>query len=184
MRIKAIRILLSLLVVLLCFVIFKQGLRIEVLESTIAELKIPKPLQTGLAVPDFRVKDLAGRDYAITFGPSSRAKVIYAFRPSCGWCRQNSNRINWLASHIATRYDVIGLALDRDGLSQFLKSHHMSFPVYTDVPASAIQSYQLTGVPETIVVSGEGIVMGSWIGAYENPLRPLVESFFSVQLPS
>jgi peroxiredoxin len=88
-----------------------------------------------------------------------------------------------LTDQIKEQYEVIGIALDKTGLPAFVREHNIDFPVFTDLPPSIIEAYHLGSTPETIVVSAQGIVQKTWMGAYSGPLQLAVEAFFSVNLP-
>ncbi|MGI9074294.1 MAG: peroxiredoxin family protein [Bryobacteraceae bacterium] len=88
-----------------------------------------------------------------------------------------------LTERVAGRFRVIGISLSEDGLSDFVASHGMEFPVYSGLSRSAIDAYQLGTTPETIVVSPNGVVLGSWDGAYTTATKPALERFFAISFP-
>jgi peroxiredoxin len=174
----------SVLGITLAFVIVLQAKRIQTLENLLGGTQNESNLPEGMRLPDFHARDLTGKERTLTYGiPGAKPKVLYIFRPSCVWCQRNGKSINALTEQIKNRYEIIGIALDETGLQEFVREHQIKFPVYTDLPPSAIEAYRLGGTPETIVVSSEGIVQKAWMGGYSGPLQSAVEAFFSARLP-
>ena len=64
-----------------------------------------------------------------------------------------------------------------------MTSHGMDFPVYSGLSPSAMDSYRLGTTPETIVVSPNGAVLGTWDGAYTAGTKAALERFFAISLP-
>jgi hypothetical protein len=164
-------------------VISHQGQRILSLEGALnPQVGL---LPSGFAFDPIQVRDLAGKAHSIQFDkPNSKPMVLYILRPDCVWCQRNSQNIAMLASHLKSKYDFIGLSLASEGLEEFIRREDIRFPVYSDIPSSALIRYRLGGTPETIVVY-QGKVVKSWAGAYiQDPIKSDVEEFFSVRLPS
>jgi hypothetical protein len=59
----------------------------------------------------------------------------------------------------------------------------MSFPVYSGLSHSTIETYHLATTPETIVISPTGEVLGDWQGAYTGATKTAVERFFNISFP-
>jgi peroxiredoxin len=169
------------LLVLALVIIAIQGHRIMVLTEG--------PSQTAGLVPGARVSgfdafDVFGTKATIAYDPSDlRPTVLYVFSPSCIWCARNAAAIGKITSELSNRYRIIGLSLDSENLALYISDHKMAFPVYTNLPDSVIDSYQLGPTPTTIVIAPNGRVLKTWVGAYTGPTQSSVESFFSIKLP-
>jgi hypothetical protein len=164
-------------------VISHQGQRILSLESELnPQVGL---LPSGFAFDPIEVRDLAGKAHSIQFDkPNSKPMVLYILRPDCVWCQRNSQNIAMLASQLQSKYDFIGLSLANEGLEEFIRREAIRFPVYSDIPSSALIRYWLGGTPETIVVH-KGKVVKTWAGAYiGDPVKSEVEKFFAVRLPA
>jgi hypothetical protein len=80
----------------------------------------PGVAQAGQIAPDLRVRGLDGSWVTLRLGSrSAKPHVLYVFRPSCGWCRQDVDAVNSLVAQISGRYDVVGLSLSSAGLGEF-----------------------------------------------------------------
>jgi len=165
-------------------IVVQQGRRINQLESAFNESEVRGPLAEGMAVPGFKVKDLAGQEQEFQFARTrQKPLLIYVFKPSCKWCQLNTNNFNGLADQIQQRYETIGLSLDAENLPEYLQEHPLKAKIYTGVSGDMRSSYHLGSTPETIVVSVNGVVIKSWVGTYGNPLlRPVIERFFSARV--
>ena len=84
---------------------------------------------------------------------------------------------------VSGRYRIVGISLTQEGLSDFVASHGMTFPVYSGLSPSMIKTYRLGSTPETIVVSPKGVVLGSWNGAYVGGTKAAVERFSQSVFP-
>jgi peroxiredoxin len=158
--------------------------RIIVLQTGLEKHSVQGTLPLGSQVPsEFSARDLDGRMVTIRFTTSPVPTVLYVFRPSCVWCRRNSESIKALAQGTAGRYKLIGLSLAKTGLTEFVKEHDFQFPVYSDVPPAFTETLKLRVTPETLVISPSGSVLENWTGAYTGILKSLTENFFSIHLP-
>jgi peroxiredoxin len=134
-------------------------------------------LSAGMRIPDLRARDGQGREFTLRFD-SSRPTVLYAFSPSCVWCRRNAEKFNSLAAQASGRYRFVGLALNGRGLQKFVTEHGLKVPVYEALDAPGFSS-----TPQTVVVSPEGGIMATWSGAFLGATKTEVERFFGVHLP-
>ena len=139
-------------------------------------------VREGLQVPDTDALDLSGKRAVVSYGATSQPTVIYVFRPGCLWCERNEKAVNSFAKQISNRYRIIGLSLSDDGLTDFLKAHPVSFPVYHSPSPSLTASLNLGTTPETIAVSPTGRVLASWNGTYLGATQSGIERFFSISL--
>ncbi|MBV8842030.1 MAG: redoxin domain-containing protein [Bryobacterales bacterium] len=160
-----------------------QGRRVLSLEDSAANSPGDSTAPPDSTVPPFEVSDLSGVSYPIEYDGRGLPKVLYIFSPSCSWCVRNTNAANSLKAQISTRYEVIGLSLQRDRLPDFLKHHQLDFSVYTGLSEATRVAYRLGPTPTTIVVAADGTVLKSWTGAYVGATKSLVESYFGIHLP-
>ncbi len=165
-------------------VIVRQGQRILKLEMSLEHSPGAK-LPAGSELGPIQVRDITVKVHSLEFrNTQSRGTVLYIFRPECVWCQRNGPDVAFLASHVTSKYNFVGLSLAKDGLEDFIHREDMKFPVYTGVKASDWTAYRLGSTPETIVLSAEGTVITSWIGSYtREPIRSEVERFFTLRLP-
>lgn len=140
-------------------------------------------LSPGMTVQPITAMNLAGKQETISYAEHSKPTVIYVFTPSCTWCDRNNENINAIVGLKRESFRFIGLSLADDGLSRYVESHHLTFPVYRSLTPESIEMLGLGSTPQTIVISPEGRIVKNWVGAFGGGLKPQVEEFFNVQLP-
>jgi peroxiredoxin len=144
---------------------------------------VPQPaLAAGTSLPPLEVKSLTGEEQIVDYEPP-QSTVLYFFSPDCGWCGKNLANIQHLAAETAGSYRFIGVSLKSEGLEKYLEDNDLEFPVYYEPSAASRDAYRLMGVPQTLVVNGNGEVVKNWRGAFAEPLESEVEDFFEVELP-
>ena len=65
------------------------------------------------------------------------------------------------------KFQIIAVSVDADGskaVKPFVEKHELSFPVLTDTKGTIRALYQTTGIPETIIIDKNGIVIEKVIG--------------------
>jgi hypothetical protein len=163
-------------------IIFLQASYIRRLQTDTESLAARGSLGQGLQVPNIDALDSSGRRAIVCCGATSRPTIVYVFRPGCSWCERNDKAVNLFAGQVSNRYRIIGLSLSDDGLTDFLKAHPVTFPVYHGLSPSLIASLNLGTTPETIAVSPTGRVLASWNGVYLGATQRGIERFFSISL--
>ncbi|MFZ0321020.1 MAG: redoxin domain-containing protein [Candidatus Sulfotelmatobacter sp.] len=127
--------------------------RISALRKTIARIEAQHTLQPGATVPEIVGLDSNGSTAALHYGEVNVPTVLYVFTPQCGWCKKNLPNLHALIDQAGTRYRVVGIALTRQDLDSYVKHENLNLPIYSDVRSDIRGVYQMSGTPETIVVS-------------------------------
>lgn len=114
-------------------------------------------------MPPITAQDITGQNITIRFDEIERPTLLYVFSPSCGWCKKNEDNIKALASQTGNTIRIIGISLSPDGLDEYVANRFP--PVKVIKPdVRTITAYKLSGTPETILVSSEGVVLRVWKG--------------------
>jgi peroxiredoxin len=140
-------------------------------------------LKVGTAVPPIAVKGLDGQQEVISYQGTNQPTVLYVFTPPCSWCARNVDNFKTLLEKGSSQYRFIGLSLSEEGLAEYVRKNELRLPVYSSLSTETGEAYKLSGTPQTIVVSPEGRVLQSWMGAYVGEQKSQVEAFFHVTLP-
>ncbi|HJP95129.1 MAG TPA: TlpA disulfide reductase family protein [Pyrinomonadaceae bacterium] len=152
------------------------------LRATISSLKSEQSSTPGTRLPPLIAQDMSGQTVTIRFDDIQGPTLLYVFSPSCGWCKKNEDNISSLASQTGDSLRIIGLSLSPEGLIDYVA--HRFPPVKVIKPDSrTITAYKLSGTPETILVSSEGVVLKVWKGAYGDSTQRELEEYFHVKLP-
>lgn len=151
--------------------------------ETVEAARISARPFVGTRLPGFDLSTADGTRTRIEFAAQPMATVVYSFRPGCLWCERNHEAVLALHAQSKGAYRFIGLALDTDGLEDFLSRHPLPFDVYTELDDATIEAYQLAGTPRTLVIERDGTVTANWFGAYYGSVADEIKSRLDVELP-
>lgn len=158
------------------------GWRIERLEKSLGSPGNSIALSVGMTVLPLTATGLNDRQETISYAGFSMPTVLYIFSPACKWCDLNIENVKTLATLSRTSFRFIGLSLSEAALQEYVDIHQFNFPVYKLLPDD-IRTLGLGRTPQTIVISPEGKVLRSWIGAYAGQIQREVEAYFGIPLP-
>ena len=108
--------------------------------------------------------------------------LLYYFSPTCVWCNRNWDNIRALDRGAQGRYRVLLMTRAR-GVREYLKQYALEIEVVEGISESVIEAYKLSGTPQTIVASIEGLVTHDWRGAFTPRIERQIEELFGVALP-
>lgn len=108
--------------------------------------------------------------------------VLYYFSPTCTWCDRNWANIQALDRGAQGRYRVLLVTRAR-GVRQYLAQRGLNVEVVEGISESTAAGYKLTGTPQTVVASIEGIITHEWRGAFTPRIERKIEELFGVSLP-
>ena len=139
-----------------------------------------RPLQEGRPAPDFTFPDLDARKVSLS---DFRGKVVLVniWATWCPPCRDEMPSMQKLYERFkGEHFEILAVSIDADGreaVAPFIKQMNLTFPVLLD-PKEKIRSlYGITGVPESFIVDGEGILVNKVIGPMDWS-SPQVLDFF------
>ena len=138
-------------------------------------------LKKGARMPPIAAKTVDGEDAVIA--PAKVPLVLYFFSESCRWCEANSQKLNALERQVRGRYEVAGVSLSKVNLRGYASRHVLSLPLYHSADADALAQYGIKGTPQTVLLSPDGRVIESWMGAYRGAVKESVERTLDVRLP-
>lgn len=136
----------------------------------------------GLTITAITAAGIDGKEKTIAFDIDGKPTVLYVFSPTCVWCERNLNNIKALENGVGHSYRFIGLSLSDKGLDEYVNSHQLSLPIYKQPSQESMRLLGLGSTPQTVVISPQGTVLKSWVGAYGSSM-PEVESYFGLKLP-
>lgn len=156
--------------------------KVKQLQATISSIKTEQLATPGMRLPPLTAQDMAGQNVTIRFDEVEHPTLLYVFSPACGWCKKNEDNIKSLANQTGDKLRIIGVSLSPDGLVDYVAQRFP--PVKVIKPDSrTTTAYRLSGTPETILVSSQGVVLKVWKGAYNQSMQHEVEDYFHIKLP-
>lgn len=159
------------------------GRSVAVLKNDLAVRARPVELMKGAIVQPITVSDLYGKQQSISFTDGGKPTVLYVLSPTCKWCERNMQNVKALTDLGGGNFRFIGLSLGEESLDEYVAANHFTFPIYKNPTPETIRALGLESTPQTIIISPDGRVLRSWVGAYGESLRPEVEAYFGIKLP-
>lgn len=148
------------------------------------EAKLQKrSVQPGTVVPSIAATEVKGGATVIRYSDSKLPTVLYMFAPKCSWCQRNRAAVRSLSEQLKDKARVVGVSVATMGTDEYLDQHPLGFQAIKDVATDAHDAFKMGSTPQTVVVSPEGKVLKSWVGAYMGNTKLEVESYFGVRLP-
>lgn len=135
----------------------------------------------GQPAPDFRLKLLAGGEFQLE---KTRGKVVVLefWATWCGFCMQAMPRV----AEIVDSYpegDVVSIAVnlreDADTITPVLERMGLEPTVALDIDGATAEKFQVTGLPQTVIVGADGNVANVFVGAglrFDEQLRAGIDA--------
>jgi peroxiredoxin len=136
----------------------------------------------GTDLPPLVAREIGGRRRELTFSSDGRPTLLYIFTPQCTWCAKNLANLKHLVAAAKNGHRIVGLSLDPN-VGSYVKDAAFEFPVFVEPSSEMFEPYRLGPTPTTLIISQEGRVLKSWVGAYAGATEKDIESYFSVTLP-
>jgi len=123
----------------------------------------PESMKAGEYFSFSQLKSLDGTELAT----STRRRVVFVFNAKCPFCVKSLpywHKIDSVAT--AMKINVVGIGLDSlSSIEAYAREHAFGFSVF--VPTDIVkfkERNKITGVPHTVLVSGDGRVESLWSG--------------------
>lgn len=150
------------------------------LQGIVAESSVLyNTLQSKQRVPGVSGEDVSGQQVKLVYSAVSPHTLLMLFSPDCGACQENAAFWQNLTSRPAgdsLRY--FGMCVGEPSeCARYTAEHGLSFPVIAVTDERLVAAYNGHVLPQTAVVSPEGVIMRSWPGALgeEQQLEVAVE---------
>lgn len=157
------------------------GLNVLLSQELRASRAVAPALGVGTPVPPISGVSGDGAEVTVAYD-TDLPTVLYYFKTDCGWCERNWANVEALIDQTRGRYRVIGLAASPK-LPQYLTDRDGLLPVVRNVDRDTLATYKFSATPQTVVVSPEGLVVASWMGAYQQRQAEAIAEFFDVTMP-
>jgi len=142
-------------------------------EASTQAKKKPQPVMEGKVAPEFTLPLLTGGNISLA---DYRGKFVFLniWATWCAPCREEMPSMQRLHEQMAGKnFAMISISIDDDKseVEKFVNELGLTFPVALDPAQVVAPKYKITGVPETFLISGDGVVMHHVIGPgeWDNP---------------
>jgi cytochrome c-type biogenesis protein len=134
-----------------------------------------RPLGAGDPAPVFALPTVAGdtlRLDSLRGGPV----LLNIWATWCPPCRKEMPGLQALYETYGPRgLRVLGVSIDsrgaEDAIHSFTTDHGITFTILHDPGEVVPRQYRTSGVPETFLIDGDGVLVHRWIGMFD-PLAP------------
>ena len=150
----------------MCLILFLQNKELKDTLSATTLVAQVKPLQPGERVERFTVTTFEGSTREITYTDPTRKYLFFVLSTTCPHCANTLPTWKSIAQTYQDSFDVIGISLHNiDETRKYFEAKDVGFylaSVANDTSFS--RKYKISGVPETMLIDGNGIVEKVWIG--------------------
>ena len=124
-------------------------------------------LGKGTPAPNFTLPDLNGKKVSLT---DYRGKVVLLniWATWCPPCVEEMPSMEKLYQEMrGEAFEILAVSLDESGaevVAPFMKKHKLNFPALIDSAGTLKDLFQTTGIPESLIITKEGIILEKIIG--------------------
>ena len=142
--------------------------------TKIPTVKGIETLKVGAKAPDFKVQDLAGKEFHLGSNFGKDAVLLFFWSFFCGPCREEMPMISRMAQEYQGKgLQVVGVNLDgremKKAIDKFVVSEKIAFRIlFDELSGDAFRvadPYGVAGTPATYLVDKQGIVAFGVVGA-------------------
>lgn len=157
------------LVVLLtaeCILLILQNRDLKHMLSTMTTVGQVEPLKPGEKVEPFQVTTLDGHTNEFTFADSTRKYLLFVLSTTCPHCEKTLPIWKSIVKNKSDNCNVLGISIHNlDETKKFLASKDVGFYTVSSMSDTSFsRKYKISGVPETILINGNGTVEKAWVG--------------------
>jgi len=138
-------------------------------------------LEVGQQVKPVTVNSLDGDSRLLSWDDTNPDRLLLVFTTSCPACKQN--QVFWQSLHRTLDNDVeiVGISLDSPEATRIYREEHgLPFEVVVAADREAFASaYEISVVPFTFHIAGDGSVQGAWRGVLTDANLTEVEASIS-----
>ena len=155
---------------------FAVGIAMAVVFGTALAMKIRPQIDllgVGSRAPDFHAKNLATGRATTLADYRGRVVLLNLWATWCEPCRVEMPSLERLSRKLGgggSGFAVVAVSIDEDGdsvVAAFARNLGLTFDILHDQSGAMKQTYQATGVPESWLISPDGVIIKKVIGASE-----------------
>lgn len=126
-------------------------------------------MEQGEPAPDFLLSDLQGKEVRLS---ELRGNLVFLnfWATWCPPCRDEMPSMEALYRKLQGRaFQMLAVSIDdsKNQVERFQNSFQYTFPMLFDDGQKVAALYRTTGVPETFIISPDGIIVSKIIGPYD-----------------
>ena len=142
--------------------------------TKIPTVKGIETLKAGAKAPDFKVQDLAGKEFHLASNLGKDAVLLFFWSFFCGPCREEMPMISQISRDYQGKgLQVMGVNLDgremKKAIDKFVVSEKIGFRILFDELANdafrVADPYGVSGTPALFLIDRQGVIAYSIVGA-------------------
>jgi peroxiredoxin len=142
--------------------------------TKIPTVKGIETLKAGTKAPDFKVQDLAGKEFHLASNAGKDAVLLFFWSFFCGPCRDEMPMISQMAQEYQGKgLQVVGVNLDgremKKAIDKFMVNEKIAFRIVFDELAEdsfrVADPYGVAGTPALFLIDKQGVIAFSVVGA-------------------
>lgn len=146
--------------------------------TKIPTVKGIETLKAGAPAPDFKVRDLAGKEFHLKERVGKDAVLLFFWSFFCGPCREEIPMVNQMAKDYEGKgLQVIGVNLDgvemKKAIDKFVATENVGFRiVFDELVGDSFQvadPYGVAGTPALFIIDKKGMISFSGLGFVASP---------------
>jgi peroxiredoxin len=168
--------LLNVLLAIVCVLLLQQN---RDLKRGTPAIRASSALRSGIRVAPFSYRTLGGQQATLGFGDARRRTLLFVISTTCPWCEQSVPQIQAIARAVrGDRVRLMAVSIhDPAPTRSFAAEQRVDFDLVCAAASDEFQrDYRIEGVPTTLLVNGDGVVLGVWEGAITPELAREIES--------
>lgn len=136
-------------------VLFRGGRATPPREPLLHKPAIPFELERLDQTGKITLKEFSGRILLLNFWASW-----------CDACHEEARELNRIQEGLGAEVVILGVGIQdtRENLEEFARRYNFRFPLARDPEGELAVSYGVTGIPETFLIDGTGVIRYRWRG--------------------
>jgi len=133
-------------------------------------------------VPSFTASDIDGNDISLRYSPDAPRTLLFWFAPGCESCENNIQFWNEVYNKYsdAKKFRYLGLCAGiPDEAREYIAEYNVEFPVVCVTDRFMVEIYQGHVLPQTVLISPEGVITKVWPGTLGQDNRDEILSYLA-----
>lgn len=147
-------------------------------ESPFMNYNKPLNAKNNPSAPNFTLPGLDGKMVTLK-DYKGRVVLVNIWATWCPPCVAEAPSLENLYQILKDEeFELLAVSIDEDGkkaIEPFMKNNHLTFPVLLNPGGSIMELYGATGVPETFIVTKDGIIDSKVVGSIDWTSPELIE---------
>ena len=125
-----------------------------------------EPLKAGEHLETVKVQTLDGTTTDLAYTEPSQKYLLFVFSTTCPHCEKTLPAWQTIANNKNDNCNILGISIHTlEETNKFVAAKNINFVTVTAAEDTSFsRKYKVAGVPETILISGNGTVEKAWVG--------------------